>query len=106
MSPKRQTTHVFLVKSKTPPIVELDVESQAAYVRFKKGVVARTVTHPDEHLHVAVDVDKSGEVIGIELVGGTYSHERQLRGPDETSAPTPAEDLFSLVWHQSAPDQR
>lgn len=63
--------HEFLVKSKTAPIVELDMMAHAAYVRFKKGGVVRTIARQTEQMHLAVDVDKNGNVIGIEAVGFT-----------------------------------
>ena len=66
MNPER---HCFLVKSKSAPTVEVEMPSQAAYVRFKRAAVARTVARQAAELHLAVDLDKAGQVIGIEVVG-------------------------------------
>jgi uncharacterized protein YuzE len=63
--------HSFLVRSTTPPIVEVDSQAPAVYVRFKRASVAKTVPLPCEAMHVAVDLDHKGEVIGIEVVGMT-----------------------------------
>src|SRR4051794_28447432 len=59
----------FIVKTTRPPVVEFDPEAMAAYVRFKRGKVARTIESPSPHMHVAVDLDASGEVLGIEAIG-------------------------------------
>ena len=50
--------------------MELDFESKSAYIRFSKKKIARTVPHhgPDG-MFTAVDLDKQGEVVGIEAVG-------------------------------------
>lgn len=66
MKNNRQT---FVVHSSQPPVVELDPEAGAVYVRFKRGRVARTVARPARAIHLAVDLDSEGEVIGIEAVG-------------------------------------
>ena|SRR5271157_2375201 len=66
MKTERQT---FLVRTSQPPVVELDAEAGAVYVRFKRGRIARTVARPARTMHVAVDLDAQGQVIGIEAVG-------------------------------------
>ena len=50
-------------------MVELDSEAGAVYVRFKRTRVARTIARPARTMHLAVDLDARGEVIGIEAVG-------------------------------------
>lgn len=66
MKTERQT---FVVHSSQPPVVELDPEAGAVYVRFKRARVARTVVRPARTMHLAVDLDAQGEVIGVEAVG-------------------------------------
>ncbi|MEQ2008299.1 MAG: DUF2283 domain-containing protein [Limisphaerales bacterium] len=66
---KTPETHRFLVKSSRPPVVEIDSVAHAVYVRFKKGKVARTVDCDATAMHVAVDLDASGHVIGVEGIG-------------------------------------
>ena len=66
MKTEQQT---FVVRGAQPPVVELDPEAGAVYVRFKRARVARTVARPARFMHLAVDLDAKGEVIGIEAVG-------------------------------------
>ena len=61
--------HRFSIKSSSPPSVEIDTQASAVYVRFKKSAVAKTVSQPGELIHVAIDLDAKGEVVGIEAVG-------------------------------------
>ena len=50
--------------------VEFDTDAGAAYVRFKTNAkVARTLSDDKPGEVVTVDLDSSGEVIGIELLG-------------------------------------
>ena len=60
---------MFVVHTSQPPVVEVDPEAGAVYVRFKRARVARTVSRPARTMHLAVDLDAQGEVIGIEAVG-------------------------------------
>lgn len=64
-------SHGIFVQSQSDPVVEIDSDSGAAYIRFKKrGIkVAKTKTIPSRSMHVAVDLDIHDEVIGIEFVG-------------------------------------
>jgi uncharacterized protein YuzE len=59
----------FIIKGAPATTVEVDTQVNAVYVRFKKTSVARTVAQPCAMMHVAVDLDSRGEVIGIEAVG-------------------------------------
>jgi|SRR5882724_10798155 len=59
----------IFVRSRTPPIVEIDTSAGAAYVRFRRTRVARTQQLPRPGVIVTVDYDSGGEVIGIELLG-------------------------------------
>ncbi|MDZ4403632.1 DUF2283 domain-containing protein [Prosthecobacter sp.] len=62
--------HTFFVQSKTAPTVEIDFDSHAAYVRFKSGKVAKTIAKQTAGgMHLAIDFDSRGEVIGIESIG-------------------------------------
>ncbi len=63
------THHCVSIHCKQPPIVELDSEAHAAYVRFSKRKVAKTEPLHTEGCIVTVDLDSSGDVVGIELVG-------------------------------------
>jgi uncharacterized protein YuzE len=59
----------FILKSTAPPTVEVDSRSSSVYVRFKKATVARTVAQKCPSMHVAIDLDSKGEIIGFEAVG-------------------------------------
>jgi len=62
---------VMLVESATPPTVEVDWEALAVYVRFRRSKVARTIERPCAHCLITVDIDRWGNVVGIETVGET-----------------------------------
>lgn len=61
--------HLVKLKSEKPPVVELDSEALAAYVRFSSKKVARTAPVTTEGCIVTIDFDSAGEVVGVELVG-------------------------------------
>jgi uncharacterized protein YuzE len=57
------------LQTDTVPIVELDSDVLAAYVRFNFNEVAKTEpVHVDDCI-VTVDLDEDDNVIGVELVG-------------------------------------
>ena len=58
-----------LVRGDLPQAVEIDPSCHSAYIRFKKAKIERTVNRVDEGKVVAVDLDSSGNVVGIELIG-------------------------------------
>lgn len=47
--------------------IEIDPEANAAYVRIKKAKISKTKTLP--YGQVNVDLDKKGDIVGIELIG-------------------------------------
>jgi uncharacterized protein YuzE len=61
--------HRFIVKSTSPPSIEVDSQALAVYVRFKRAAVVKTIPQESKHMAVAVDLDSRGEVVGIEAVG-------------------------------------
>ena len=61
--------HSIVLKAVNPPIVELDSEAQAAYVRFSRKKVVRTQPITTDGCIVTCDFDAAGGVVGIELVG-------------------------------------
>lgn len=54
-----------------PPVVELDSEAHAAYIRLSDKPVCRTEPITTEQVIVTIDLDSDGEVVGIELIGVT-----------------------------------
>ena len=63
--------HRFIAKTASPPIIEVDSQSKAVYVRFKRAAIAKTIPQESERMQVAIDLDSRGEVIGIEAIGLT-----------------------------------
>jgi len=62
---------VMLIESSTPPTVEVDWEALAVYVRFRRSRVARTITRPSSRGVITVDLDRTGKVVGVEVIGET-----------------------------------
>lgn len=62
--------HHLVVSSAKPPVVEFDAECGAAYVRFSAKSVAKTLERTSERgMIVTIDLDKNGEVVGVEGIG-------------------------------------
>lgn len=61
--------HSIVLKASNPPVVELDSEAHAAYVRFSRKKVTRTKPITTNGCIVTVDFAANGDVVGIELVG-------------------------------------
>jgi len=59
----------FIVASSRPPLVEIDTEATAAYVRFGRGKVVRTEPFGGEDGLLMVDFDHKNRVLGIEVIG-------------------------------------
>jgi len=78
-----------MVKSKTPPTVEIDTEAGAAYVRFKRAEtrVVRTQQIPRPGVVVTLDFDREDEVIGVELLGVKEFSIVKLLNVAQVSAP-------------------
>lgn len=66
---KVDQTENFVVRTRRSPTVEIDTEVSAAYVRFKRAKVARTVRQASKWPIVTIDLDARGEVVGVEFVG-------------------------------------
>lgn len=61
--------HNFVIRNPKAPVVEVDTEAMAVYIRFSNKKVARTIPRESNAMIIAVDLDSAGEVIGIEAVG-------------------------------------
>ena len=61
-----------------PPIVEIDTEATAAYVRLREAPVARTEPFESASGLVMLDFDAADNVIGIEVVGQMEFSIREL----------------------------
>jgi len=60
---------IIRIAAKRAPVVELDSAAHAAYVRFSRAKVAKTIPVDTEGCTVTIDVDDKGAVIGVELIG-------------------------------------
>ena len=61
--------NIIKVNTKSPPVVELDSDAHAAYVRFSHKRVKETKVVTEDKYTITIDMDADGEVIGVELVG-------------------------------------
>src|SRR5207244_3986789 len=68
----------FVVPITEPPVVEIDTEATAAYVRLRNAKVARTEPYESDKALVMLDFDADDNVIGIEVVGQQEFSIREL----------------------------
>jgi uncharacterized protein YuzE len=67
-----------VIRITEPPVVEIDTEATAAYVRLREAPVARTEPYESASGIVMLDFDAAGAVIGIEVVGQLEFSIREL----------------------------
>ena len=87
----------FLVASTRPPIVEIDTEATATYVRFGRGKIAHTEPYGGTGSLVMVDYDKRGRVLGIEFIGRKKFNVAELLGDIPVSLPKSSLDRARYV---------
>jgi uncharacterized protein YuzE len=68
----------FVISITQPPVVEIDTEATAAYIRLREAKVARTEPFGSEKGLVMLDFDAEGNVVGIEVVGQQEFSIREL----------------------------
>jgi uncharacterized protein YuzE len=61
--------NIIKVPAKRPPVVELDSDAHAAYVRFSHHRVKQTKVVTEDECIITIDLDMKGDVLGVELVG-------------------------------------
>jgi len=68
---KKNKLHQGIIQVHTTkaPVVEVDSEAHAAYVRFSTKKVAKTVPVTTDRCIVTIDFDAADEIIGVELIG-------------------------------------
>lgn len=71
-------TDGFLIEITTPPVVEIDTEATAAYIRLRDTRVESTEPYSTEKGFVMIDFDSDGNVVGIEVVGQQEFSIREL----------------------------
>lgn len=68
----------FVIPITEPPIVEIDTEATAAYIRLREGNVVRTAPFESDAGLVMLDFDSDENVVGIEIVGQQEFSIREL----------------------------
>lgn len=68
----------FVIPITEPPVVEIDTEATAAYIRLRDGKIARTEPYGSSKSLVMLDFDAGGNVLGIEVVGQQEFSIREL----------------------------
>lgn len=68
----------FVISITAPPIVEIDTEATAVYVRLRDTKVVRTERFESEKGLVMLDFDAEDNVVGIEVVGQQEFSIREL----------------------------
>ena len=68
----------FVIPITQPPIVEIDTEATAAYIRLRGTKVVATKPYASEKGLVMLDFDADENVVGIELVGRQEFSIREL----------------------------
>lgn len=70
--------HGFVIPITEPPVVEIDTEATAAYIRLRATKVTRTEPFGSVRGFVMLDFDAEGNVVGIEVVGRQEFSIREL----------------------------
>ena len=68
----------FVIPISEPPVVEIDTEATAAYIKLRSEKVARTEPYGSDKGFVMLDFDADGNVVGIEVVGQQEFSIREL----------------------------
>ena len=68
----------FVIPITQPPIVEIDTEATAAYIRLRDTKVVATKPYGSEKGLVMLDFDANENVVGIEVVGQQEFSIREL----------------------------
>ena len=68
----------FVIPITEPPVVEIDTEATAAYIRLRDTKVTRTEPYASEQGFVMLDFDADENVVGIEVVGQQEFSIREL----------------------------
>ncbi len=70
--------HGFVISITEPPVVEVDTEATAAYVRLRPGKVVHTKPFGCSSGFVMLDFDADENVVGIEILGQQEFSIREL----------------------------
>lgn len=59
----------FVIRIVEPPVVEVDTDATAAYIRLGSTSVVHTKPYGSDHGFVMIDFDAAGDVVGVEVIG-------------------------------------
>lgn len=65
---KQMSINLDRILTDVTPVVEIDTEAPAAYIRITQNPVSRTVILRDDDVLSTMDLDANGDLIGIEVV--------------------------------------
>ena len=91
----------FVVKSSGAPTLEVDHDAGAAYLRFRRGKVAGTVPRGGSGAFVAIDLDRSGDVLGVDIIGAEVIEIHRIF--KRASVDAPDVDFSRLRYRSTAP---
>ena len=65
-----KNTHIIEVKSNKQPVITIDSETKAVYIKFSQNKIAKTLQYDSTGSEiVTLDIDRNGNVVGVELIG-------------------------------------
>ena len=68
----------FMIHLTEPPVIEIDTEATAVYVRLRSTQVVRTEPYGSERGLVMIDFDAAGDAVGVEVIGQQEFSIREL----------------------------
>jgi uncharacterized protein YuzE len=89
----------FVIPITEPPVVEIDTEATAAYIRLRDSAVTSTEPFGSKAGFVTLDFDAEGNVVGIEVVG---QQEFSIRALIKQVPVTAAEDILNQTRYVAA----
>jgi uncharacterized protein YuzE len=89
----------FVIPITEPPVVEIDTEATAAYIRLRDSAVSSTEPFGSEKGFVMLDFDAEGNVVGIEVVG---QQEFSIRALIKQVPVTVADDILNQTRYVAA----
>ena len=69
MEKMKSETNIIRVDAKSAPLITLDSETGAVYIRFSRAKIAKTIEDGSGAHIVNIDTTANGKVVGVELIG-------------------------------------
>lgn len=61
--------NLIQVSAKNPPVITLDSETKAVYIKFSKNKIVKTLDDSANGAIITIDLDAKNNVVGVELIG-------------------------------------